>query len=157
MNAASIKDLKTELKTRDHKELVDLCLSLSKFKKDNKELLTYLVFESENEDQYIRGVKQEINELFEDVNTSSFFYAKKTIRKILRLAKKHIQYSKKKDTEVEILLHFCLTIKDSFPEYKRSSVLVNMVDKQIEMIEKAISKLPEDLQYDYTNELELLL
>ena len=53
MKVASVKDLKIELKQRSNDELIELCLQLSKFKKENKELLTYLLFESDHEDHYI--------------------------------------------------------------------------------------------------------
>ena len=43
MKAAGVKAIKEELKNRDREELSELCLSLSKFKKENKELLTYLL------------------------------------------------------------------------------------------------------------------
>ena len=52
-------------------------------------------------------VKKEIDEEFSSINTHSFFYVKKSIRKILRNTKKYIRYSKKKETEAELLLYFC--------------------------------------------------
>ena len=55
MKTASVKELKSELEARTSKELIELCLSLSKFKKENKELLTYLLYESENEDAFIKN------------------------------------------------------------------------------------------------------
>ena len=49
---------------------------LSKYKKENKEMLSYLVFESHQEKEYIEGVKKEIEALFEIINTSSFYLIK---------------------------------------------------------------------------------
>ena len=43
MKAVTVKEIKTELSHRSHDEILKLCLELSKFKKENKELLTYLV------------------------------------------------------------------------------------------------------------------
>ena len=43
MKAVSVKELSQELLNRSPKELRDLCLRLSRFKKENKELLTYLL------------------------------------------------------------------------------------------------------------------
>ena len=57
MKVASIKDIKTELKKRTNDELLELCLHLSKFKKENKELLTYLLFEAHDETGYIEYEK----------------------------------------------------------------------------------------------------
>ena len=107
MKAATVKELKTELSSRSPKELLEICLRLSKFKKENKELLTYLLFESDDEAGYIREVKNEIDQQFESINTKSFFYIKKSIRKILRNIKKYVRYSQKKQTEVELLIYFC--------------------------------------------------
>ena len=153
MKAVSVKELKTELSTRPPKELLELCLRLSKFKKENKELLTYLLFESSNETGYIETVKQEIDREFEAINTKSFFYIKKSVRKILRNIKKYVRYSQKKQTEVELLLYFCTKLKRFTPSIKRSITLQNLYKRQLLAIEKSIEKLHEDLQYDYGVEL----
>ena len=157
MKAVTVKKIKDELKHKSSNELMELCLHLSKFKKENKELLTYLLFEAHNEEGYIESVKAQIDELFETINTKSYFYIRKSVRKILTLTKKFIRYSKKKETEVELLLHFCSKLKDFRPSIKRSPRLTNTFERQILMIEKAIATLHEDLQYDYKLELEDLL
>ena len=53
MKAASLSDIKKELTTKPPKEVYELCLNLAKFSKENKELLTYLIYEKENEAKYI--------------------------------------------------------------------------------------------------------
>ena len=82
MKTATVKELKTELSQRKPQELLDLCLRLVKFKKENKELLTYLLFEADNEVVYIESVKKEIVESFVDMNRTSVYFIKKSIRKI---------------------------------------------------------------------------
>ena len=156
MKAATVKELKTELTHQSQVELVELCLQLSKFKKENKELLTYLLYESENEEGYIKSVKNEIDEQFELINTSSYFYIKKSVRKILRMVKKYIRYSKQKETEVELLLHFCYVLKNMQPSMYKNVSLTNIFNRQILLIKKSIASLHEDLQYDYNLELEVL-
>ena len=42
------------------------------------------------------------------------------------------------------------------PSFKRSQVLKNMYFRQINMVKKAMTKLHEDLQYDYEVELNEL-
>ncbi len=156
MKAATVSELKKELHTRSEKELIELVLRLSKFKKENKELLTYLLYEVADETSFIKSIKIEIDELFETINTSRTFYAKKTIRKILRNIKKYCRYSKKKPTEVELLMYFCVKMK-TLPAYlKRVTVIKNIYDRQVVLINKAIAKLHEDLQYDYRLEMEEL-
>ncbi|MCH3884810.1 hypothetical protein [Tenacibaculum aquimarinum] len=157
MKAVTVKKIKDELAYKSTNDLIELCLQLSKFKKENKELLTYLLFESHNEEGYIESVKEQMDDLFEQINTKSFFYIRKSVRKILKLAKKFIRYSKKKETEVELLLHFCYKLKNFKPSIKNSQQLLNSFDRQVLLIEKAIATLHEDLQYDYKLELEELL
>ncbi len=110
MKAVTVKELKTELNNCSNTEMIELCLRLSKFKKENKELLTYLLFESSNEEGYIQSVKTEIDEQFDLINTKTYYFIKKSVRKILRTIKKYIRYSKNKETEVELLLYFCIKL-----------------------------------------------
>ena len=157
MKAASVKELKEELKTRSTKELLEICLRLSRFKKENKELLTYLLFESYDEMAYIESVKRDIDEQFEEINRKSYFYIRKSIRKILSTTKKYIRYSQKKSTEVELLIFFCVKLKNFKPSIQRNPALQNLFIRQIELIKKSILTLHEDLQYDYEAEMEGLL
>jgi len=131
-------------------------LRLSRFKKENKELLTYLLFESANETTYIESVKHYIDGQFEIINTKSYFYIRKSVRKILTNTKKYIRYSQHKETEVELLLYFCTKLKGFKPSIKNSPRLQNTYNRQIELIKKVIATLHEDLQYDYNLTLEEL-
>lgn len=157
MKVASIKEIKTELNTRSHQDLIELCLHLSRFKKENKELITYILFESTNEEEYIAQIKIEIDEQFEMINTSSYFFIKKSIRKILRTVKKYIKYSKNKETEIELLLHFCNKLKCITPSIQNNTVLKNLYHREIISIQKKIQVLHEDLQYDYNIKIKQLL
>ncbi|SNR15342.1 hypothetical protein [Tenacibaculum jejuense] len=154
MKAASIKTIKDELKHKTSSELLELCLALTRFKKENKELLTYLLFEAYDEDRYIETVKLEMDEMFSDINTKNFFFIRKSVRKILTSTKKQIRYSKKKSTEVELLLYFCLKLKHFKPSIKGSPRLQKVFETQIRLAKKAMSTLHEDLQYDYNMLLE---
>ena len=157
MKPVTIKKIKDELHYKSPHELVELCLKLSKFKKENKELLTYLLFESHDEESFIQNLKEEVDLQFDEINTNSFFYIRKSTRKILSSIKKHIRYSKKKETEAELLLYFCKKLKTFKPSISRSMRLQNIFDTQVRMIKKAIEKLHEDLQYDFQLELDELL
>lgn len=157
MKAVTVKQIKDELKHRSQSELMELSLKLARFKKENKELLTYLLFEAHDEESYIQSVKDLVDELFDQINTKSFFYIRKSIRKILSLTKKYIRYSKKKETEVELLLHFCKRLKEFKPSISRSPRLTNVYLTQLKLTKKALSYLHEDLQYDYQLELDELI
>jgi len=154
VKAASLKELKTELSGRSQGELLELCLRLTKFKKDNKELLTYLLFEAHNEAAFVESVKSEIEQQFGQINKQSYFFIKKSVRKILRAIKKYIQHAKKKETAVELLLCFCGELKKMSPSMDENAVLTNMYNNQIEAIKKNMALLHEDLQFDYGIELK---
>lgn len=156
MKTATVKQLKDELKHRSHDELLEICLRLSKFKKENKELLTYLLFESVDEEVYITGVKKEVDVQFEQINRNNFYYIKKSIRKILRELKKYIRYSGKKETEAELLIYFLAKLEEFTPSIHRNKTLQNLYDRQLEQVRKKIAALHEDLQYDFNKELEEL-
>lgn len=149
MKAVSVTQIKKELEHCSTEELTELCLRLSKFKKENKELLTYLLFESHDESGYIETVKAEVDAQFEMINTNSYFYIKKSVRKILRIIKKFARYSLKKETEVELLLHFCHKLKNFEPSIYNNVTLTNIYERQLLLIKKIIGSLHEDLQYDY--------
>src|SRR5690554_5604949 len=152
MKAASLKEIKTELTHRSPQELLELCLRVTKFKKENKELLTYLLFESADEENFIQSIKDKVDVDFEGINTKTFFYIKKSVRKILREIKKFVRYSAKKETEVELLIYFCQKLKAFEPSIKRNSALVGLYNRQLDYIGKKITGLHEDLQYDYNLE-----
>lgn len=156
MKAATVSELKKDLKQCSQEELLELCLNLAKFKKENKELLTYLLYESSDEDQFIVNVKEETEILFSEINTSSYYLMKKTVRKIQRTVKKYIRYSKKKETEVELMIHFCAQMKKLRPAIGNNLVLQNIFLRQKAAIEKTVASLHEDLQYDYLREIEEL-
>lgn len=81
MKAESVSNIKKELKHRSPEELLEICLRLSKFKKENKELLTYLLYEIDDEAAYIQSVKNKIDQQFSEINKSSFYFIKKAFVK----------------------------------------------------------------------------
>lgn len=154
MKPATAPQIKKELQYRSTDELLELCLRLSRFKKENKELLTYLLFESQDEVGYVESVKREIDTQLEAINTKNYYWMRKSIRKILKNLKKYIRYSLKKETEVELLLYFCVKLKHFSPSIKNDKTLQNILERQLLLIRKTIKRLHEDLQYDFTLKLE---
>ncbi|MCK3685080.1 hypothetical protein [Maribellus sp. YY47] len=156
METASVSHIRKELKNLPPEALQEIILRLSRFKKENKELLSYLLFEADNEAEYIRQVKLEVDLEFRSMNRSSYYLAKKTLRKVLKTTNKYIRYSAQKETEIELLLYFCQKMKDSKINYKANRVVFNLYINQVKRIQKAISGLHEDLQFDYREALEAL-
>lgn len=156
MKPASVNEIKQKLKETDKKELIEICQRLARFKKENKELLTFLLFEEDDLANYIKNVKEEIDEDFLQANTSNVYFAKKTIRKILRIANKHIRYTGNKTAEAEILLHYLTNFKGLNLHWQHSTALTNLYKAQLKKINTAIASMHEDLQYDYLRQLERL-
>ena len=156
MKSANIREIKKELKELPPNQVMELCLRLCRFKKENKELLTYLLFEAHDEAAYIDNVKEEIDERFEQVNRKSPYFVRKSFRSILSSTRKYIRYSGNKETEVELLLYFCCLLKDFEPDIRQNKRQMNLFLRLREQIEKKISLLHEDLQFDYRRELKKL-
>src|SRR4051812_32735642 len=111
MKAASINELKQELLTLPPKKVLELCLRLARYKKENKELLSYLLFEAHDEHSYVESIKKEMDEQFLEMPKGSWYLAKKALRKILKGIGKYSKHTSTKESEVEMLLHFCLNVK----------------------------------------------
>ena len=156
MKAASLKELKAELNMHTPSEVTDICMRLARFKKENKELLTYLLFNAGDEQGYITEVKEHLLEQFEVMNMSNVYLIKKTLRKIIRSINKFIKYSGIKQTEAELLIFLCKEIKSRRLPLTSNKALENIYARLIIRIEKVITTLHEDLQYDYAVEMRSL-
>jgi phage FluMu protein gp41 len=156
MRTATIHELKQELLKTPSAELAELCLRLAKYKKENKELLTYLLYEAHDEAGYIQTIKNEVDELFSEVNHSNLYYAKKTLQKIVRTINRHIKYTSSAQATVELLIHFCKTLHHSGIPINRNTVISNLYKTQLQKINKALQTLHEDLQHDYAKEVAAL-
>jgi hypothetical protein len=154
MKAASINDINKELTGKDERELQALCLRLARYKVENKELLTYLLFEADDEAGYVSAMKSEVDEMFEALPQGNVYFIKKALRRILRIVNKHLKYSGIAQTEVEVRLHCCGCILDKRVPLASSTVLSNMYRQQVRKIDAAWAKLPEDLQFDYKRDMD---
>ena len=154
MKAASVVEIRKELAGLDKESIKQLCLRLARFKLENKELLTYLLFEADNEEGYINSIKTQLDDHFNEINTNSYFYIKKSVRKILRRVRKFSRYSNCPETEVELLLYICHQMLKIKPSVLKNKTLTNIFNRQIELIQKKTSKLHEDLQYEYNLQIE---
>ena len=154
MRTASIDDIKNELKQLPPKKVLDLTLRLARFKKENKELLTYLLFESHDEAGYIRLLKADISEQFTAVDPSPVSKAKKEYRKILRGINRQIKYIGSKAAAAELLLHYAATLRnvDTHLHPKLETIFLQQLTKA----EKLITLVEEDLQYDFRQQLNEL-
>ena len=156
MKLHSLSEIKDELNHTPSKELLAICLRLAKYKKENKELLSFMLFEAHDVQSYVDSVKNEIEEQFLHINRSNLHYVKKTLRKILRTTNKYIRFAASKESEAEILVHFCLILKASGIPVDKSKALINIYQGQLKKIRAAIELLHEDLQYQYLKQVNEL-
>jgi hypothetical protein len=154
MVSASVNDIRKELANISSKDIQLLCLRLARYKKENKELLNYLLFEAQDEAGYIQSVKAEIDELFNDVANKNLYLAKKVLRKILRYANRQIKYSGQPQTELEIRIYFCEKMLAQNLPLTTGTVLYNLYQQQLKKIASVLAKLPEDEQGDYTRAIK---
>jgi len=158
MKTASLSELKKELNDLPAKQLAELCVTLAKYKKDNKELLDYLLFEAHDKPNFILEVKKEIDENFLELkHQANLYYVKKSLRKLLRIINKYSKYISDKALSAELHIYFCQKLKQSGIPYRKSQLLVNMYDQEIKKINTLILGLHEDLQQDYLIDLDNLI
>jgi len=156
MKAATLNEIKQELTNLPSTRVLELCLRLGRFKKENKELLTYLLFEAHNIPEFIENIKIEIETQFDSINTSSVYFVKKSLRKILRLINKYSRYSGLANVEIELLVYFCTKINELKSSFKTNPVIFNIYQFQLKKINKVLITMHEDLQYDYQKQLDEL-
>jgi hypothetical protein len=156
MKTEKLSEIKKELQLLNTQELINVCLRLARYKKENKELLGYLLFEASDELAFAENFKEELTLLFHQLPAQSTS-ASKHLRKTLRLTTKYIRFAGSKQVEVEIMLVFCKNFLNQVSFRSSSRSITLLYGKQLEKIKKAILKLHEDLQFDYGQEYHQLL
>ena len=156
MKAVSLNEIKQELQHLSAKDITELCLRLARYKKENKELLAFLLFNAHDIEGYTNELKTDIEEGFAEVNKINLYLAKKTLRKILRQINKQVRFTLSKQTEAELRIHFCQTLKASGIAIHKNKALNNLYLQQVKKIKTAIAALHEDIQYDLMKQLEQL-
>ncbi|HEY0900119.1 MAG TPA: hypothetical protein VGD90_12345 [Sphingobacteriaceae bacterium] len=153
MKAEKLTDIKKELTYKNEKELTDLTLRLAKYKKENKELLSYLLYYADDPMQYAEMLKTELEPEFATLQ-KHYYYSSKSLRKILRTLNRHIKYTGSKQVEAELLLWFSKNYLE-FADLKTThKPLRLLLIRQLQKISKVLPKLHEDLQFDYQQEFD---
>ncbi|MFK8113335.1 MAG: hypothetical protein AB8B91_14115 [Rubripirellula sp.] len=150
MKAATVSELKKSLGKLDHDDLLDACVRLAKFKVDNKELLTYLLMRSHDEQKYADDLCADIDDQIRE----SKQLPKKTMRKIIRWMDKCLRFSGDKETELLVRIHFCRSTARKRRSFGRCKVSANMYSGQLSKIQKALEKVHPDLQFDFRHQME---
>lgn len=156
MRIASVNEIKQELNTLKPSEVKELCLRLARYKKENKELLTYLLFEAHNDQQYVDSIRHEVDEAFNSLPNANLHLTKKTLRRILRSLNKYGRHTGSSQSQIEMLLHFCQKLKQSGIPIHKSAALENLYFQQVKKINKLLDTIHEDLRFDYAKQLRAL-
>jgi hypothetical protein len=156
MKAASIIELKQELSELPAKTIMELCLRLARYKKENKELLTYLLFESQDEQGFVNAVRKEMDEQFAVLPNANWYLTKKGLRRILRIMSRHAKHSGIVESELDMLIHFCNCCKSAGLSGSKYKAILNIYERQLEKLNGLVKKVHEDLQFDYRRQIALL-
>jgi hypothetical protein len=157
MKAESSEEIKRELKNLPPKKLMELLLRVARFKKENKELLSFLLFSSDDLGGYVDSLKIAIDEELSALPKSSVYLTKKTMRKILRMIARQNRYMGSKWAYAELMLHFCKAcLKRNIAPLKHQA-LYKIWRAQVEKISDIIPELDEDLQFDFRKAVEGLV
>jgi gas vesicle protein len=156
MKPATIHDIKQELTNLPPKKVLELCLRLARYKKENKELLTYLLFESTDDHAYVETIKKEIDDEFIELPKTTLYLTKKSLRKLLKSITKYSKHIASKQAEAEMLIYFCAKLKSSGIPIQKSTALTNMYKQQLKKISAVVDTLHEDLHFDYRKQLQAL-
>jgi hypothetical protein len=151
-----LQQIKKELQHLSQEQLAELCLRLVRYKKENKELLAYLLFESNNEQDFIENIKAEAGFMFSQLPAQSYFTAK-ALRKILKMLTKYTKFIGSKPAEIELLLNFCQNYLQYVARQTAYKPIRLIFTRQLEKIRVSISKLHEDLQFDYSQDYNKIL
>lgn len=155
MKTATVQELKQELLHKSSKELAELCLHLVRYKKDNKELLSYLLFESHDKEKTLEAIRAEMDMHFGEIAMqSNLYYAKKSLRKVLRIVNKYSRYIGDKHATASILIYYCRKLKESGISMDKSAAIEKIYTSQLKKIKLLIAGLHEDIQFDMERELD---
>ena len=156
MKAASIEEIRKALQALPAKKLLEVTLRLTRFKIENKELLTYLLFEAGDEQGYVQSLQLEIDDMLADVHKAPSATVKKQLRRITRLITRQSKYIGSKWAAAELHLHFSRALQQH-PENLLNITSANTIyHQQLNRAAKLIPELEDDLQHDYRRRLQAL-
>lgn len=156
MQKPSLPKQKKELDFLSLTDVKQICIRLSKYKTENKELLDYLLFFSHHPQSYVAEIKEEMLLVFEELNPTDYQRTKQ-LRKLLNRINKYAKFMANKNYEAELICEFCQLFIQFVPLNTYHKALILLLYKQLIKLYKVISKLDDDLQFDYEKEIQQIL
>jgi hypothetical protein len=151
-----LSDLKKELADLSKPELIKLCLRVAKLKRENKELLSYLIFDSEDPLFYAQKLKPEIKEVFEQPFQHAY-YLTKSIRKVMRIITKYYRFTSNKQGETELLIYLVEEFYQSWRYEYRYQALGKVIFRCLEKAQSNLKKIDEDFRADFEDPINELV
>jgi hypothetical protein len=143
-----LSELKNELAILPPSELLKIAVRLAKYKVENKELMTYLLFHADDPLGYAEKMKEEVVSPFYQIGISPYHLVK-ALRKSLRQITKYYKFTSNINGEIELLISIVNCFDENFKREFVNIRLNKLIFGVLEKVEKKISKLHEDLQRDY--------
>jgi hypothetical protein len=151
-----LSDLKKELSELSKPDLIKLCLRVAKLKRENKELLAYLIFDSDDPLFYAQKLKPEIKEVFEQPFQHGYHFTK-SLRKTTRLITKYYRFTSNKQGETELLLYLVDQFHLSWRYEYRYQALGKVIFRCLEKAQANLKKIDEDFRADFEHPIAELL
>jgi hypothetical protein len=157
VKAAGLAEIKKELQELSKTELLDLCLALAKYKKDNKEYLGYLLFEAHDKSAFANEIRRIIDhEMGELRKQPNLYFVKKGLRRVLRIVNRYCKYISDKALEADLHIYFCTRLKESGIPFHKEKRIVNLYAAELKKINTLVGSLHEDVRADYRGSIERL-
>ncbi len=151
-----LSDLKKELSELSKPDLIKLCLRVAKLKRENKELLAYLIFDADDPLFYAQKLKPELVDIF----TLPFqhpYYLTKSIRKSLRIVSKYYRFTSNKQGETELLLYLVEQFHEHWRAEFKYQALAKVIFRCLDKAQSNLKRIDEDYRADFEQPLQKLL
>lgn len=150
MSTNKLNDLKKEISNVPRKQLETICLQLAKHKVENKDLLAYLLFDSDDPLEYARQIKIELDQFFSiSFPAKTNYNAAKLLRKAQKLITKYSKFTKSAAGEIDLMLHFSDLFLQNFSLRNHYHPLPLIYFRSVSRLGKIMIKLHEDVLMDY--------
>ena len=144
----TVDEIKKELQALPPKKVIELALKLVRFKKENKELISYLLFDAGDQAGYIETLRFQIDEMMSQIERGPSATVKTQLRAITRMIGRQIRYMANKEAAAELYLHFCETLLSHPSKLSEVPSAKTIYHQQLKKLNKIVPALNDDLQYD---------
>ena len=148
-----IHELRVKTNDLSVESLHRLLTRLMRFKRENKELVAFELFIRAEPENWFADIREECNVTLNEMNTSHPYFMRKTMRKLIRTLKTYARYAGDPAIEAELL---CILLEafhqKHLHEHTAEKIRKIVTDTQVRL-QKMISKLHDDLQYDFIRRL----